>query len=108
MKLTKKEYIRINQVLRDRNIHWDQVKHINCVRPHPTESDEHAEWKHKECRKLYKMKHPYLTEVWTFDRKIRYDILDLKDDIDIEIDLSHSSKKYKGDKIIKRSDKHGR
>jgi len=109
MKLNRKEYFRINQILRERNIHWDQTKHLNCIRQHPIESDAHFDEKVKLCRQLYKQGHPFITEVWTTDRKMRFDILDLHLDEDIEVEKSRSSKKYKGDKEIKiGGNKHGK
>jgi len=101
MKLNRKDYIRVNQILRERNIDTSQFKHVNCCRHHQTESKEHWAAKVKTCYELYKKGHPYLTEVWTSDKKKRYDILDLKDNIDIEIEKSRSKKSYKGDREIK-------
>lgn len=101
MKLGPKEWKRIRDVLRARDIDHSQVKHINCVRMHPTETDEHWDGKQKLCRKLYKMKHPYICEVWTADHKKRYDVLDLEDDEDYEIETGKSKQKtYKGDTVI--------
>lgn len=101
MKYSKKEWLMIRKVLKQRKIHHDQVKHINCIRIHPTESDEHFYKKAIACRWLFKQGHPFLTEAWTEDRKKRFDIIDLKDDIDIEIETGKSNKKaYKGDMVI--------
>lgn len=102
MKYTRKDWMRIREVLRNRNIHHDQVRHINCIRIHPTESDEHFYEKVKVCRALFKEGKPFITEAWTNDRKQRFDILNLFDDEDIEIETGKSKKKqYKADKEIK-------
>ena len=101
MKLTQEDQRRVNDTLRARDIHPDQHKHINCVRPHPTETDPHWEGKQKECRRLYKAKLPYLTEVWTRDRSKRFDILNLLEDEVIEIETGMSKNKtYTGDRVI--------
>lgn len=101
MKLTQKDQKRINDVLRSRDIHPDQYKHINCVRMHPTETDAHWEGKQRKCRQLYKEDRPFLCEVWTRDRKQRFDILELIDNLDIEISTGKSkNKKYTNDIVI--------
>jgi len=93
-----KKWQRINSVLRKRKIHHDQIKHINCIRIHATESKKHFMKKAGICYDLFKQGHDFLTEAWTTDRKQRFDILDLTDDIDIEIETGKSKKKrYKAD-----------
>ena len=82
-------WIRINHILKKHNISHDQFKHINCIRIHPTESDEHFLEKVKICRKLFKNGHQFLTEAWTVDRKRRFDIIDLIDDIIYEIETDN-------------------
>ena len=78
-----------------------KVKFINCPRFHPTETDEHWEGKQKKCRELYKEGHPFLSEVWTADHKQRFDILDLEDNINYEIETGKSKNKiYPGDEVI--------
>jgi len=88
MKTTKKDWLRINNILRSRNIAHDQTKHINCFRFHPTESKAHRDEKFRICSNLYDRGHPFLCEVWTADRKRRFDILDLEDDVVIEIETN--------------------
>ena len=102
--MNKNKWMRINNTLRNRKIHHDQAKHINCVRFHPKESFKQRMKKCEIASKLYSDGIPFLTEVWTADRKKRFDILDLENDIDYEIttDIKKELKKiYKGDKIVK-------
>jgi len=101
MKLSRKEWIRINDALRGREIDSSQFKHLNCIRIHPTESDEHFFKKVEKCRELFKLGHPFLTECWTKDHKQRFDILDLEMNEDIEIETGKSKNKiYKGDVVL--------
>lgn len=101
MKLTQQDQKRVNDVLRSRNIAHDQFKFMNCVRPHPTETDAHWGGKQKKCRELYNEGKPFLCEVWTADHKQRFDILDILDNINIEIETGKSKNKvYKGDEVI--------
>ena len=101
MKLTQQDQKRVNDVLRSRNIAYDQYKFINCIRIHPTETLAHLKGKVKYCHKLYKERKPFLTEVWTADHKQRFDILDLLDNLDIEISTGKSkNKKYTNDVVI--------
>jgi len=97
-----KEWRRTREILRKRRIHPDQTRHINCVRIHNKESKKHFLKKAEICYELSKQNHNFLTEAWTDDRRQRFDILDLTDDIDIEIETGKSKrKKYKPDKEIK-------
>lgn len=82
--------MRINQILKKRKIHRDQYNHINCIRIHPTESYEHFSEKCELAWNLFKAKKPFLTEAWTSDRKRRFDVLDLIDDIPYEIETGKS------------------
>lgn len=101
MKLTQEDQRILNNTLRSRDIHPDQVKHINCIRIHPTETWPHLKGKVAYCHRLYKDKKPFLTEVWTRDRKQRFDLLNLLDDEDIEFETGKSKDKlYKGDRVI--------
>ena len=108
MNLTRNEWIRIRTTLRNRDIHHDQVKFLNCVRFSPTESKEHRRKKFEICEKLYfEDKVPFLTEAWNQQRTTRLDILDLIGDIDYEIETDLKRKKsYEGDVVIevKRDD----
>ena len=98
----RKKWYAIRNCLRKRNIHPDQHKHINCIRIHPTETYEHFIEKCKQVWQLHKIGHDFLTEAWTENRKQRFDILDLIDDIDIEIETGKSKKKkYKADKEVR-------
>lgn len=102
MKLTKNQQMRVNQILRDRDIDWSQAKHINCVRLHPTETPKHFMRKCELAYALHVLGRPFLTEVWTRDHKQRFDFLDLVDDLDYEIETGKSKdKKYKGDVVVK-------
>jgi len=101
--MKKGDWKRINDVLRKRNIHHDQVKHINCIRLHPKESPAQRMKKIEIAVKLYEEGKPFLTEAWTSDRKKRFDVLNLIDDIDYEITTDmkkEMSKSYVADKII--------
>ena len=101
MKLTRNQQITVNNTLRRRDIDPSQQKHINCIRIHPTETENHFVAKCMICWQLYKDKHPFIAEVWTRDHKQRFDVLDLVDDVDIEIETGKSkSKTYKGDKVV--------
>ena len=101
MKLTQQDQKRVNDVLRARDIAHDQVKHINCIRIHPTETWAHLKGKVEYCHRLYKERKPFLTEVWTADHKQRFDILDILDNNNIEIETGKSKNKlYKGDEVI--------
>jgi len=91
--MTRKKWLRINKVLRKRNIDPNQVKFINTVRHHITESDEHWKAKCDKCRELFLMKHDYISEVWTLDNKKRIDVLDLIDDIAFEFETDHKVNK---------------
>jgi hypothetical protein len=99
--IARKDWLRINKILRERNIDPSQIKHINCIRMHPTESEKHFLAKAKRAFCFYKSKTPFLTEVWTKDHKKRYDLLHLIDDIDYEFETGKSKKKkYKADKEV--------
>ena len=96
-----KEWQKIRETLRKRRIHPDQVKHINCIRIHNKESRRHFLKKAEICYNLFKQKHNFITEAWTEDRRKRFDILDLVNNVDIEIETGKSkSKKYKGDEEV--------
>lgn len=96
------DWKRINDILRKRDIDSSQHKFINCIRIHSTESDEHFNEKVRICRELFKIGHPFLTEVWTRNHDKRLDILDLEDDIDSEIESGKSkNKSYQGDVVVK-------
>lgn len=92
----------INDCLRERDIHHDQRRHINCIRIHPTESERHFLEKCRTAYKLFKSKHDFLSEAWVTNRSQRFDILDLtlNEDYEIETGLS-KKKKYKADKEVK-------
>jgi hypothetical protein len=100
----KNDWKKINDTLRSRNIHHDQTKHIDCIRQHPTESDEHFKMKCKRARELFKEGKPFLTEVWTTDRRKRFDLLNLEDNVDEEFETGKSLfKVYKGDVVHGKS-----
>lgn len=101
--MNKNTIIRVNSVLKKRDIHPDQFKFINCVKFHPKESKRQRLKKFEIASALYDEGKPFMTEVWTTDRKKRLDVLNLIDDIDYEITLDikkENQKSYKGDKII--------
>lgn len=104
MKITKKLWLRIHEVARKRNIDPDQLSHMNCVRPHgKKESKDHWNWKCNKCRELYEINHPYISECFALNRKRKYDVIDLLDDIVFEGETNHKINKDGAETIrIKR------
>ncbi|MFW5902925.1 MAG: hypothetical protein ACOCTT_03485 [archaeon] len=70
--------------------------HTNCIRPHPTESFFHYMAKCIKCWELYQEKLPFWTEVFTKDRKCKFDILSPMENKTIEV--SHSDDDIKSSK----------
>jgi hypothetical protein len=104
MNKTKDMWERTNEVLRLNNIDRDQRQHINCIRIHPTESDEHFTWKVNKSRELFKSGHPFLTECFADCRKRRFDIIDLEDNIIYEGETTNIQKpgdNVKTERIVK-------
>ena len=101
MKLTRNQQMRVNQILRDRDIDPSQQKFIGMLRFHPTETDAHADAKYALCRRLYKEGIPFISEALTRDRKKRFDVLELIDDIDHEVETGMSKNKTYKSKIGK-------
>jgi len=101
MKLTRGDWLKINEIIRKRNIAHDQVKHINCFRFHKSESTEHRQKKFDMCCELYDKGHPFICEAFTEDRKRKFDVLGLKDDIVYEIETGKSYSKKDDVKEVK-------
>ncbi len=100
MKATKKEIIRIWEVIKLRNLDESGFKHINCVRIHPTESKEHFLKKCEIAWEIHSEGKPFLTEALTKNKKRRYDVLDLIDNIAYEVETGKSNKKNDDSKEI--------
>ena len=83
MKLTKKEYEKINNTMRGLNIDKDS-RHINHFK-FVNESDSHRKEKFKICCELYDRKHPFLVEAFANNRKQHFDIVDLLENEVIEV-----------------------
>ena len=101
MKFTRNEQMRINNILRSRNIHNDQVKHINCFRFHKSEGKEHRMKKFELCCELYDKGIPFICECFTTDRSRKFDILNLIDNEVIEVETGHSYSKTDDVKEVK-------
>lgn len=98
--MNQKDWKQINGILREKQIDSSQIKFINCVKIHPTETQEHFMAKALESFKLVKEGYPVLTEVWTADHRRRFDLLDLSDGRVIEFETDKKIKKLDADKTI--------
>jgi len=84
MKLTKKDYEKINKTMRDLKIDNDS-RQINCIKIHPTESEKHFKMKCEIAFSLYNNNKPFITEAFANNRKHKFDIVDLLENEVIEV-----------------------
>ena len=92
MKITKKEWGKINKTMRELNIDRDS-RQINHIKIHPTESRKHFDMKCEIAFSLYNNNKPFLTEAFANKRKQKFDIIDLLDNEVIEIVVESDTKR---------------
>lgn len=96
MKLTKKDWEKINKTLRELNIDRESARHINCFRFHGRkESSQHRRMKFELCEEAYDNNQPFLTEAWTNDKKSKFDFIYLLNKEVVEIVIKSDTRREK-------------
>lgn len=96
MRLTKNQWVAVWKTLNKLDIDPRELDHVNQIKHHPGETEEHFMGKAKRSRELYQQGIPHLVEAHNNHHTRKYDLVNLIDGTIEEFETGKSYDKNDG------------